>query len=136
MRFGRSIKNKYGAVKTKVDGHFFPSKLEAEVYLLLKARMSLGEITEIKLQPTVKWEIVGPYKSRTFKYKPDFEITMKNGETRFVEAKGVETERFRRIKKDWPLYELRALEIYKRQGKKIYLTEILQAVKVESEGVV
>lgn len=43
--------NKYGNIKTVIDGIKFDSKRESERYLELKLLEKAGEISDLKLQP-------------------------------------------------------------------------------------
>lgn len=58
-------RNKYGAVKTVVDGITFDSKLEARQYAELKLREKAGEITALRYQTpftlTVDGTAIGKY---------------------------------------------------------------------------
>ena len=45
------MRNKYGAIKTKVDGYTFDSKAEASRYLALVLLQRAGEISELEVQP-------------------------------------------------------------------------------------
>lgn len=54
-QFTRSVRSKYGAVKTQVDGIVFSSKAESKRYLQLKDLERLGQIDSLELQP--KYEL-------------------------------------------------------------------------------
>ena len=74
--------NKYGAVKTEVDGIVFDSRKEARRYTELKQLQEAGEITNLErqkryvLQPA--FELNGK-KIRPIEYISDFEYDDKNG---------------------------------------------------------
>jgi hypothetical protein len=63
-------KNKYGAVKVKLDGYTFDSRAEAKRYGELKLLQKAGEIIELKVHPAYRLEIGGKLIAT---YKPDFE---------------------------------------------------------------
>lgn len=48
---GKPRKNKYGAKKTRIDGHTFDSKREADRYATLKQMQDCGLISDLELQP-------------------------------------------------------------------------------------
>ena len=62
-------RNKYGAVKTEVDGIKFDSKAEAKRYKELKLLEKVGEITDLELQVRYDFEINGV---KLGFYKADF----------------------------------------------------------------
>lgn len=51
--------NKYGAVKTVVDGITFHSKKEADRYCEMKLLVRAGEISELELQPAFRCVVNG-----------------------------------------------------------------------------
>lgn len=57
--------NKFGAIKTTLDGHKFDSKREAAVYADLKLRERIGEIEGIKVHPkyqiTINGQLIANY---------------------------------------------------------------------------
>ena len=53
--------NKYGAIRTEVDGITFMSKGEATRFLYLKLRQKAGEIRDLELQPCYSIEINGKH---------------------------------------------------------------------------
>ena len=86
------MRNKYFARTCYVDGIKFPSKHEAEWYLLLKNRQKKGEIYNLKLQQ--RYEIVPAQKHgketvRAAYYIADFSYTDANtGKLVVEDAKG------------------------------------------------
>lgn len=52
-------RNKYGAVRTLVDGINFHSKKEAARYLVLKDAAASGDITNLRLQVSYKLPVNG-----------------------------------------------------------------------------
>ena len=70
-------RNKFGAIKTTVDGIIFDSKKEAKRYEKLKAMKDRGEIRKLILQPKflLQEAFVTPdgEKIRPITYTPDFQ---------------------------------------------------------------
>lgn len=112
--------NKFGAISTKIDGHHFPSQLEAGVYLLHKAMVQSGEINTLRCQvpvtllPGINWRLDFAY------------WDVKLGRVVYAEAKGVETERYQILKRIWRVKGPSLLRIYKGSGMRPKLVETLQ----------
>lgn len=117
--------NKYNAVRSKslVTKRWYDSGAERDFADVLQAREADGLIAEIVAQPVIE---LGP--EGEIKYKPDFQYWEQKrlypasggyGKTRqvWVDVKGVETERFRIIKRLWKYNGPGPLEIVKRKGK-------------------
>lgn len=119
--------NKYNAKKSHAlsSPRLFDSKAEADFRDVLAAREKVGEICEIVEQPVINLD-------SEIKYKPDFsywelkladpqcfEPLVDYEKTRqvWVDVKGVETDRFRLIKKLWRYHGPGPLEIVKRKGR-------------------
>ena len=84
-------RNKFGNVRTELDGHTFASKAEAKYYATLKLREKAGEVTDIELQPVYVLQV----KPR-ITFRPDFRFTDRvAGRVRVVDVKGHETQVFR-----------------------------------------
>jgi hypothetical protein len=93
---GRRREHKYGARAITVDGHRFPSVLEANRYKNLKLLLRAGVIKDLKLQP--RFVLDGP-DSPIGAYVADFryfERTHRAGAVVWIDvvedAKGVETD--------------------------------------------
>ena len=90
------MRNKYGAIKTKVNGFVFASKREAaryqELYLLLKAK----KINNLILQPPFLIAVNG---MKICKYIADFSYIDGQGITHVEDAKGMRTATYRLKKK-------------------------------------
>jgi len=82
------MKNKYGAIKTEIDGIKFDSKKEAERYGKLKMLKLAGEIIKFELQPRFDIKINGKFCGF---YKADFRITWKTGVVTIEDVKGMKT---------------------------------------------
>ena len=110
--------HKYGAKKTTIDGISFPSKGEAETYSVLLLLQKGEVISGLNLQETV-------YLTKAkISYKTDFSFTaLKAVEKVWVEFKGVETDRWRLIKKLWKHYGPGRLQVYKANNRGVYLHE-------------
>ena len=85
-------RNKYGAVKTKVDGITFDSKAEAKRYELNKLLIQQGELAYQLLQ--VPFRLPG-----AVKYVVDFMEVMPDGRVQYVDIKGKVTAQFKDKKK-------------------------------------
>ena len=105
--------NKYGAKATTIDGHTFPSKREAEYYLLYKSMKQRGEIIDFKLQP--RFTLIPPYtnwagkKIRPCHYTADFLLYYPGGRQVVVEVKGYRTRDYMLRRKLFE-YKFRAYE--------------------------
>lgn len=84
--------NKYKAIRTAVDGIEFDSKREAEFYRKLLLLKKAGEIVELELQPEFSILDVA-------KYRADFRVKTKEGETVIYDVKGFRTPLYRLKKK-------------------------------------
>lgn len=89
--------NKYGAVRTEVDGISFASKAEAKHYSVLKLRERAGEITHLQLQRRfdliVEGKKVGVYIA-DFVYH-DEALADSRGTIQIIDVKGVSTPLFK-----------------------------------------
>lgn len=116
-------KNKYGAKRTTNDGRSFASKLESNVYSMLKLMERGGLIKNIRCQQTVEL-------TPRVKYKSDFTVfDIKLDQDVWVEAKGFEGERWRVIRNLWLDLGPGLLRVYKQKGNRIYLHEELRGQK-------
>lgn len=80
-------KNKYNAVKAKVDGITFDSKKEATRYLELKLLQRCKKVSNLKLQTRFDFAING---IKVCFYKADFEY-IENGKRVIEDSKGKRT---------------------------------------------
>ncbi|MBR3697576.1 MAG: DUF1064 domain-containing protein [Clostridia bacterium] len=80
-------RSKYGASKTKIDGHTFDSQKEAEFYSDLKFRAMAGEIAGFCLQPRF---ILAP----GLEYRADFIVFNNNGSFEIIDVKGFKTKEY------------------------------------------
>jgi hypothetical protein len=112
--------HKYNAQKTVFNGETFPSKLEASVYAHLFFLQSNGKIKDLSRKASTKLT------EAEVSYKADMKyFCLRREKEIWVEAKGMETERWRLIKKLWKKYGLAPLEIYKGNSRGIYLAETI-----------
>lgn len=100
--FYRSSRSKYHNKKTECDGIMFDSKREAARYRELKILLTVGEISDLRLQ--VPYELVPAFKvgSKTFraiKYVADFVYRDKNGNEVVEDSKGMRTDVYKLKKK-------------------------------------
>lgn len=89
-------RNKYGAVRTEVDGIVFASRAEARHYGRLKILERAGEITDLELQPKYDLHVNGV---KVAYYKADFRYVTRDGQTVVEDVKGVKTPVYRLKKK-------------------------------------
>ena len=87
----RRVKHKFNAKKVELDGRKFASKLESKFYSNLNLRKKSGEIVFFLEQVPIR--LPGGTK-----YVVDFMIFYDDGNIRFIDVKGVETDAFK-IKK-------------------------------------
>lgn len=91
-------RNKFGAVKTEVDGITFDSKAEARYYGQLRLLERAGEIRSLRLQvpfelaPAV---VLGGRKRPALRYLADFVYETQTGVTVVADVKGAITESYR-----------------------------------------
>jgi hypothetical protein len=83
-----SIRHKYGAVPTELDGIRFDSKAEARYYQFLKLRQASGEVVGFLRQ--VPFHLPGGVR-----YVCDFQEFHADGTVHFVDVKGMETAAFK-----------------------------------------
>jgi hypothetical protein len=109
MGFGKlKAFNKYGSKRVEFDGISFASKLEADVYKMLSGDSG---IKTIETQRTISLT------EAAIKYRVDFIVTTDKDHKIAVEAKGMETDRYKIIKKLYAHYGPMPLMVYKRKGK-------------------
>jgi len=112
--------DRYGVQKFEAYGESFRSKLEFAVRNLLKMREAAGEIEMLNREDHVR---LGPAR---FLYIPDFKCRdIKTNEIFWVEAKGKETETWRRNYRLWKIHGPGRLEIWKGNAAAPKLVEIL-----------
>jgi hypothetical protein len=102
------MRNKYGAIKTTVDGIKFDSKKEAARYGVLKLCEKAGSISNLSLQP--KFDLIVNGTKIGF-YKADFKYNNLNGKEVIEDVKGMKT----------PVYNLK-----KKLIKAIYGIDIFE----------
>ncbi len=84
MNMIRNHKHKFHAIRTKVDGKNFDSKIESRYYQLLKHRQACGEVLFFLRQ--VPFQLPG-----NVKYVSDFEVFLSDGTIEFIDVKGRDT---------------------------------------------
>ena len=93
----RSVRSKYGAIKTQVDGIVFASKREAARYVELKQLEKSGYISGLKLQPAfeiIPSVILDGKKQRALKYIADFDYVDHLGFRVIEDVKGMKTREY------------------------------------------
>jgi len=114
-------KNKFGAQRHIVAGEGFPSKLEANVFMVLRAAEAAGKKKILSRQQA-------QYMTRArIGWKIDFKVQdVESGEIYFIEAKGAEDRDYALKKRMWKYYGTARLEIWKRKGKDdLYIEETI-----------
>lgn len=90
-------KNKFGAVRTTLDGITFDSKREAAYYAELKLRERAGEVADVQLRKpftlVINGQLIGTYRC-DFAFHDNLTRSY-----RVVDVKGVETREFKRTKR-------------------------------------
>lgn len=95
-------KQKYGAVKTVVDGITFDSKKEATRYSELKTLEAAGKIQNLELQPRFVLRVLvadAPVTMIIGEYRGDFRYTTSGGAVIVEDVKGFKTPLYRWKKK-------------------------------------
>lgn len=98
-------KNKYGAIKTVVDGITFDSKYESERWKELCLLACAGYISNLKNQVPYVLHAAGKngQQIKVGTYKADFVYETKSGCTVVEDTKGVETAMFKWKKKHFDI---------------------------------
>jgi hypothetical protein len=92
---------------------------------LLKLRVKAGEIRELREQQTVRLT------RAQIAYKADFSyVDCETGKTVWVEAKGVQGERWRIIKRLWVEYGPGPLEVWMGRHQSPELVEVIEGLKL------
>lgn len=98
-------RSKYGAIKTKIDGHTFDSQKEADYYCNLKLRLQSGDIKGFCLQPIF-------ILADGLKYKADFIVFNNDGTSDIIDIKGFKTKEYITKKKVFEdKYKLKIIEL-------------------------
>lgn len=84
----RSFKHKFKAKPVNDDGHYFSSTLEWKYFKHLELLKKAGEVLFFLRQ--VPFHLPGGVK-----YVCDFQVFYTNGDVRFVDVKGLETDSFK-----------------------------------------
>lgn len=91
-------KSKYGNKKTEIGGILFDSKREAERFLVLKARLDCGEISDLRLQQNITlvegFTLPDGTRIRPMIYKADFCYRDSEGKLIYEDSKGKRTQTY------------------------------------------
>lgn len=94
----RSLKNKYGNMRVRVDGLTFDSKKEALKYEELKLLKQAGEIVDFELQPGfILQEGFTTKEGRKIlpiTYRADFKVIYPGGRVVYIDTKGHRTKEY------------------------------------------
>lgn len=91
-RYNFSRRNKYNARRTKYNGRYYDSGLEAAYAEDLDWRIKAGEIKEWEPQHKIDIRVNGVHIAN---YYIDFKITFTDGHVEYHEVKGYETDVWR-----------------------------------------
>lgn len=118
--------HKYKAKRTTINGKSFPSQLEANLYATLLRLEEKKEIKDLQLQDSVL--LVDAKKPiNRIRCKIDFKATHCVSDMPvWFEAKGIETDRWRLVKKLWRAFGPGRLEVWKGSGKSLFLAEVIE----------
>jgi len=86
--FSNKGKNKYNARKTKYNGYYYDSGLEAKYAQELDWRKKAGEILEITPQYKISLDVNGQHIAN---YYMDFKVILSDNTIEMHEVKGMET---------------------------------------------
>jgi hypothetical protein len=86
-------RSKFGAIKTKVDGVMFDSRLESQWYVYLKILGTAGQIKDLELQKEFVLAVAG--KQICIYIADYFFYDLKLGKSVVGDAKGVKTDVFK-----------------------------------------
>ena len=100
-------------------GRSFDSKGERDCGGMLERLKDAGQLTEIKYQVQIHLT------DAKILYKPDFEVTNSEGETYWVEYKGMETPTWRIKRRLWKAYGPGRLEVWKKNSRGLFLFETI-----------
>jgi hypothetical protein len=120
-------KNKYGAKKTKYNGRYYASGLEAQKAEELDWLLRAGEIKE--WTPQYKWELYVNGK-KICGYKIDFRVVNNDGVVDYIETKGAQTYDFM-LK--WNLTQALFDELTEGESARLYLNQKLVKQKFLNE---
>lgn len=121
---------KYNAKRIEKAGRSFGSGLESSVHDILLLRQRAGEIDILKLQDTVLIECPPNSKNR-WRCIPDFKCQYRiTSEIFWVEAKGMDTDRWKATLFLWRAFGPGRMEIWRGHKKKPYLSEIVDPARI------
>jgi len=112
MRVRVHKRNKYNAKPTEYRGWRFDSRAEATFAALLDQRKESGQVAYWLRQPAFDL-------TDTDRYKADFLVIESDGTIYAVDVKGMETPRFKKIRKLWKRYGDMPLRIVKNTTTEI-----------------
>ena len=104
--------HKFHATPQRREGRFFASACEADYVAEVRVRERSGEVADVELQPKVTL-VAG------ITYKPDVVFTdTATGVRKWIEVKGVVSDRFRLVMKLWRYSGPGLLVVVKRKSKR------------------
>ena len=114
-------RTKYNVARNTKKLYGFDSLAERDRHTELTIFQAAGKISDLKRQTRVELE-------QDIFYRTDFDY-VSNGIRVYEDVKGVETERFRLIKKIWRLHGPGELLIVKRAGRSFEITGRIHSLK-------
>lgn len=123
--YGKKKKSKYRNIRSICShDHKHRSKLEASVCGLLHRLVQRGLSRSVQVEVPIYLTLA------KIKYVVDFKVTDYDGEVKFYEAKGVETEKFKIIKKLWKYYGPGVLRIIKGPSSNLDVFEVIRPLEI------
>ena len=122
-------RNKYGAIKTVVDGITFDSKAESERYSELRLMEKGDLVRDLELQPRI---FLSEAKIR---YTPDFVyFDVHENKKVWEDVKGKITQDFRVRKNLWKVYGPGKLRITKKEKGFFVVSEEVDVISINEES--
>jgi len=115
--------HKYGAKRSEIGGHSFPSQLEGALYQHLVFMEKGALISDIRRQPTVPLLTHPKWKKS---WKPDFVVFDRaNNADVYYEAKGFQTDDYLAKRLLWAYFGPAPLYVYGGSHKRLRLIETI-----------
>lgn len=119
------------ARRVQIDGYWFDSAAESELYVWLKNEKSKGVFHEVKCQDVLYLSVA------RFMMKPDFRVTPMSGEYEWHEMKGnYESEQWKRNTRLWRSgygpFPGAKLTVWKKNRRGIYVWKVIVCPEKEA----
>lgn len=109
-------RHKYHAQPVIIDGIRYDSKTEAMWVCGRMMEVRAGALRNVMRQPR--------YTLGDIAYRADLEVCDNQGNVWAEDVKGVETQRFRLVRRLWPKYGPHPLHVIKRRGRRWFVEQI------------